>query len=110
VAGAPTGPPASADVGAGAVVEEIERVPEGRADIRRTSDVWSSDGHVVGKVEAFLVDDARRVTHLVLERGHLWGRREVTVPVALVANVHSDWVELSITKDEVRDLPAVAFR
>jgi hypothetical protein len=72
--------------------------------------VWSSDDHVVGKVEAFLVDDDRRVTHVVLEHGHLWGHREITVPMSAVAQVHSDWIELSITKDEVENLPPVTFR
>jgi sporulation protein YlmC with PRC-barrel domain len=110
VAGAHGGPPATADAGLGAVVEDVPNVPTGRSDIRRGSEVWSSDDHVVGKVEAFLVDDDRRVTHVVLEHGHLWGHREITVPMSAVAQVHSDWIELSITKDEVENLPPVTFR
>jgi sporulation protein YlmC with PRC-barrel domain len=110
VAGAHGGPPATADAGMGAVVEDVPNVPTGRSDIRRSSEVWSSDDHVVGKVEAFLVDGDRRVTHVVLERGHLWGHREITVPISAVAKVNSDWIELSLTKDEVEHLPPVAFR
>ena len=37
----------------------------------------------------------------MLERGHLWGRREVVIPAAAVARVENDLVTLSVTKDEV---------
>jgi len=40
-------------------------------------------------------------TDIVLERGHLWGRREVVIPAAAVARVENDLVTLSVTKDEV---------
>jgi hypothetical protein len=42
----------------------------------------------------------------VLERGHLWGRREVTVPISAVESVASDVVKLRLSKDEVGDLPS----
>jgi hypothetical protein len=54
-----------------------------------------------------LVDGDDQITHLVLERGHLWGRREVTVPIGAVAHVATDSVEVSLTKDEVGALPAI---
>jgi uncharacterized protein YrrD len=66
----------------------------------------SSDEHYLGDVDGFLVDDADHITHFVLERGHLWGRREVTVPIGAVASVESDAVTLSLSKDEVGALPS----
>ena len=57
-------------------------------------------------MDGFLVDEEDQITHFVLERGHLWGRREVTVPIGAVAKVESDAVTLDLTKDEVEKLPA----
>jgi uncharacterized protein YrrD len=69
--------------------------------------VTSADDHQLGKVDGFLVDDDDAITHFVLERGHLWGRREVTIPINEVASVFTDAVTLSLTKDEVGELPSV---
>jgi sporulation protein YlmC with PRC-barrel domain len=84
-----------------------DRIPKGEVEIRRASEVTSSDGHGLGKVDGFLVGEDDAITHFVLERGHLWGKREVTVPISAVANVYTDAVSLSLTKDEVGDLPSV---
>ncbi|HKB20069.1 MAG TPA: hypothetical protein VKC65_03575 [Gaiellaceae bacterium] len=84
-----------------------DRIPKGEVEIRRASEVTSADGHQLGKVDGFLVGDDDAITHFVLERGHLWGRREVTVPINAVANVYTDAVTLSLTKDEVGELPSV---
>jgi hypothetical protein len=83
-----------------------DRVPKGEVELRRSSRVMSSDGNYLGDVDGFLVEDSDHITHFVLERGHLWGRREVTVPIGAVASVESDAVTLSLTKDEVGDLPS----
>jgi sporulation protein YlmC with PRC-barrel domain len=84
-----------------------DRIPKGEVEIRRASEVTSADGHHLGKVDGFLVDDEDAITHFVLERGHLWGRREVTIPINAVASVHTDAVTLTLTKDQVGELPSV---
>jgi sporulation protein YlmC with PRC-barrel domain len=84
-----------------------DRVPKGEVEIRRSSDVYSVDEHHLGEVDGFLVDDEAHITHLILERGHLWGRREVTIPIGAVAKVETDLVTLSLSKDQVGDLPSV---
>jgi sporulation protein YlmC with PRC-barrel domain len=84
-----------------------DRVPKGEIEIRRSSPVYSSDGHHLGHVDGFVVDETDQIAQLVLERGHLWGRREVTVPIGAVASVANDEVKLSLSRDEVGALPAV---
>ena len=84
-----------------------DRVPKGEVEIRRSSAVTSADGHDLGQVDGFLVDGEGQITHFILERGHLWGRREVTIPIGAVAKVESDAVTLSLSKDEVGALPSV---
>ena len=83
-----------------------DRVPKGEVELRRSSRVMAADGDYIGDVDGFLVDDTDLITHFVLERGHLWGRREVTVPIGAVASVKSDVVTLSLSKDEIGELPS----
>ncbi len=84
-----------------------DRVPKGEVEIRRTSDVTAADGRVLGQVDGFVVDADGQITHFVLERGHLWGRREVTIPIGAVATVETDTVTLRLSEDEVAGLPSV---
>lgn len=87
-----------------------DRVPKGEVEIRRSSEVVSSDGHRLGRVDGLVVDDDELITHLLLERGHPWGRREVTIPIGAVAKVETDKVALRLSKDEVGALEAVPVR
>jgi PRC-barrel domain len=84
-----------------------DRVPKGEVEIRRASDVVSADGHRLGHVDGFLVAGDDQITHVVLERGHLWGRRDVTIPIGAVTRVTTDSVTVRLTKDEVAALPAI---
>jgi hypothetical protein len=47
------------------------------------------------------------VTHVLLAEGHLWGEKEVAIPITAVTGVDEDGAQLNLTKDEVRDLPPV---
>ena len=85
----------------------FDRVPKGEVEVRRASVVISTDGHLLGEVDGFVVGADEHITHFVLERGHLWGRKEVTIPIGAVARVESDAVHVALSKDEVGALPAV---
>ena len=67
----------------------------------------SRDGHVVGHVDGFIVDRQNGITHLALERGHLWAHREITIPVKDIESVASDCVRLRVTRDDVAASPSV---
>ena len=84
-----------------------DRVPKGEVEVRRSSSVISTDGHHLGHVEAFILDEEEQVTHIVLERGHLWGQRDVTIPIGAVTKVETDVLTVGLSKDEVGALPAV---
>lgn len=91
------------------VTMTYDRVPEGTIEVRRASPVLSSDGHVVGHVDGFLVDPDAKITHLLLERGHLWGHREVTIPIDDVERAESDTVQLRVSRHVIGDYPSVPF-
>jgi len=60
-------------------------------------------GHVQGSSST---PAARHVTHVLLQEGHLWGRKEVAIPIGAVGST-SDGIQLTITKQQVEDLPPV---
>jgi sporulation protein YlmC with PRC-barrel domain len=84
------------------VVEDV--VPLGEVDIDRGEPVHALDGEI-GRVEGFRVDPGdHRVTHVLLREGHLWGRKEVVIPVSAVTKVENG-IWLNLTKKQVEDLP-----
>ncbi len=79
-------------------------VPMGETEVERHEGVHASDGEI-GKVEGFVVDPAsHQVTHILLQEGHLWGRKEVAIPISAVESVDAG-IRLNITKKQVEDLP-----
>lgn len=83
-------------------VEDV--VPLGETELRRGEPVHAVDGEI-GQVQGFALDPGdHRVTHVLLKEGHLWGRREVAIPVSAIRSVR-DGIALNITKEEVAGLP-----
>jgi uncharacterized protein YrrD len=82
------------------VMVSYDRIPKHEVEIRRSSAVFSTDGHHLGHVEGFLVG-AGEMADIVLERGHLWGKREIVIPASAVERVQNDSITLSLTKDQV---------
>ncbi|HEY1003425.1 MAG TPA: PRC-barrel domain-containing protein [Streptosporangiaceae bacterium] len=84
------------------VVEQA--VPLGETEVERHQSVHAVDGEI-GQVEGFMVNPADdKVTYILLEEGHLWGRKQVAIPVSAVASI-DDGIRLNITKQQVENLP-----
>ena len=48
------------------------------------------------------------MSHVLLQQGHLFGRRQVAIPIGAVTGV-VDTVQLNITKQQVENLPPVTI-
>jgi len=89
---------------------EHERIPTGEVAIRRGTHVAATDGDV-GKVDEFLVDPENdAITHLVLREGHLWGQKDVTIPVSEIGKITEETVYLKLDKKAIESLPTVPVR
>jgi sporulation protein YlmC with PRC-barrel domain len=88
------------------VTMTYDRVPKGEIELRHASDVYSSESHHLGHVDAVVLDDGDAITHLLLERGHLWWKREITIPVSAISKLETDMVTLGATKQEVGGFPS----
>jgi len=83
-----------------------DRVPPGDVEVRRGDSVLATDGEI-GRAQGLVIDPRdHHVTHVLLDEGHLWGKKRVAIPIKAVTSV-DDGVRLSLTKDQVRDLPAI---
>ena len=85
-----------------------DRIPLGEVEVRRGDPVEATDGHI-GHIQGLVVDPGdHHVTHVLLQEGHLWGRKDVAIPIKAVSRV-GDTIRLNISKHEVQDLPPVDF-
>ncbi len=89
---------------------EVESVPEGELALRRGTLVEATDGYV-GKVGELMVDPASgQITHLVLQEGHLWRKKEISVPVSAIDRVFEETVYLNLDKQAVESLPSILVK
>ncbi len=83
-------------------------LPSGHLAVRGDQHVHSTDGEI-GKIRAVRVDAGRgRVTHILLQEGHLWGKREVAIPWGSVTGLDGG-VHVNLTSEAIKELPAVLF-
>ena len=83
-----------------------ETLPLGEVTVRRGEQVHATDGDI-GRVQGLVINaHNHHVTHVLLQEGHLWGRKEVAIPISAVTAVGAG-IRLNITKQEVQDLPSV---
>jgi hypothetical protein len=89
---------------AGEVPSIVDRVPAGEIGIRRNDHVQASDG-AVGRVEGLVVDDDGLITHVLLQSGHLWARKDVAIPIGSVEAIDAEGIHVRLSRHEIAELP-----
>jgi sporulation protein YlmC with PRC-barrel domain len=80
---------------------EQQQIPPGELAVRRGTRVEATDGYV-GHVDEFVVNPENgHITHLVMREGHLWGQKDVIIPISAVGNVREETVFLKLDKHQV---------
>jgi sporulation protein YlmC with PRC-barrel domain len=83
-----------------------DAVPLGEVAVRRGEHVHATDGEI-GRVQGLVIEpDNHQVTHVLLQRGHIWGRTQVAIPIGAVAAIDNG-IRLNMTKHEVQALPPI---
>jgi hypothetical protein len=84
-------------------------VPTGEVAVRRGDAVHAKDGWI-GAVDGLVIDPATdQVTHVILQEGHLWGRKQVAIPIGAANRVDNE-IRVDLTKDEIEALPSISHR
>jgi sporulation protein YlmC with PRC-barrel domain len=86
---------------------ENEHIPANELTIRRGSSVEATDGRA-GRVDEFLINPVdNTITHIVLREGHLWGQKNITIPLSQIDRIEEDTVWLKLDKQSIAALPAI---
>jgi sporulation protein YlmC with PRC-barrel domain len=91
------------------VTVEYDRIPRGECEITDTSAVATSDEHLVGHVDSFIVD-GEHIEGVVVRTGLAGLRHRVAVPIGGIDRVRNDKIRLSVTRAQFRELPALRHR
>jgi len=84
---------------------EHQQIPPGEIAISRGTRVETEDGYV-GHVDEFVVNPKNgHITHLVMREGHLWGQKDVIIPLSAMGDTHEDTLFLKLDKRQIESLP-----
>ncbi len=84
---------------------EHQQIPPGELAVRRGTRVEATDGYV-GHVDEFVVNPKNgHITHLVMREGHLWGQKDVIIPLSAMGDTREDTVFLKLDKHQIESLP-----
>ena len=84
---------------------EHEQIPPGELAVSRGTRVEATDGYVC-KVDEFVVNPENgHITHLVMREGHLWGKKDVIIPLSAMGETRGDTVFLKLDKHQIESLP-----
>lgn len=114
------GTPSAGDVSAYPVVDnvnfgaaslptyvQVEQVPGTGIPLHVGAHVDATDGRV-GKVDEIIINrDTGDIDYVTLLHGHLWGKKEIGVPVAEVDHMADDVIYLKLDKASVEALPVL---
>jgi sporulation protein YlmC with PRC-barrel domain len=86
-----------------------DTLPPGEIAVRRGDLIHATDGWI-GKVEGLVVDSSSgHVTHVLLQEGHLWGRKDVVIPIGAVTRMDEGGWSVSMDKHTIGGLPSVSL-
>lgn len=65
----------------------------------------------LGQIQGLVIDSgSHQVTHVLLQEGHVFGRKVVAIPIDGVTAVNQDDIQLNITRQQVKVLPSGCHR
>jgi len=89
---------------------ELEQVPAGEVALSQDMVVQTSEGKA-GQVDGLVVDpESGQVTHLLMRKGHLWGAKDVTIPISAIEKGDEGIIYLKIDKEAIKQLPSVKLK
>lgn len=87
---------------------EEEHIPAGEIAVHRGARIEATDGQI-GHLEEFLIDPVQhQITHLILRQGHLWGKKDIAIPLSAVQRMDEHDIYLKLDREAVKALPAIA--
>jgi hypothetical protein len=86
-----------------------DALPFAEVAVRRGDHVLATDGNI-GQIQGLVIDSgSHQVTHVLLQEGHVFGRKVVAIPIGAATGVSKNGIQLNITKQQVKDLPPMGI-
>jgi sporulation protein YlmC with PRC-barrel domain len=83
-----------------------DTLPAGEVGVRGGEHVHATDGNI-GQIQGLVIDSgSHQITHVLLQKGHVFGRKVVAIPIGTVTGAGENGIHLGITKQQVMDLPS----
>lgn len=87
-----------------------QNIPEGELALTSGMHIEASDGKL-GKLDELVLDPkSGQITNLLMREGHLWGKKDVAIPVSAVDFTDGETIYLKLNKEAVKALPAAAVK
>lgn len=81
------------------------QIPPYERGLRRGAYVHARDGRI-GQIDEVVVNrETMHLTHLVLREGHLWGKKDVMIPIDEIERIEENNIYLKLDKQSVEALP-----
>jgi hypothetical protein len=86
---------------------EKDNIPTNEVAIRRGAGVEATDGYI-GHVDGFLMASKHdHITHIMLREGHLWGPKDIYIPVSQIDHYQDNTVYLNLDKHAIETQPTI---
>jgi hypothetical protein len=87
-----------------------QNVPQGEFALQRGARVQATDGYV-GQLDELLINSNNmQVTYLVLLEGHIFPKREITIPVSQIDRIEEGTIYLKLDRQSVEALPTTPMQ
>lgn len=87
-----------------------EQVPKGEVSVHSGMHIHATDGRM-GRLDTLVLDqETGAITHLLMREGHLWGKKDIAIPITAVDYADGDEIHVNLDKDAVHALPEVPFQ
>ncbi len=84
-------------------------IPQGEVSVWRGAKVEATDG-TIGQVDELLINAANmQVTHLVLRERHIFGHREISIPVSQIIHVCNNTIYLKLDRQSIEEMPTTSI-
>jgi sporulation protein YlmC with PRC-barrel domain len=73
-------------------------------------EIHATDGKI-GKLDELIMDPKNEeVTHILMKEGHLWGKKDMVIPISAVKSAFSGVIILNLDKKGVEKVPTLPLK
>lgn len=89
---------------------DTKNIREDEIAIATGMEIEATDGKI-GKLDEIIMDPkSEEVTHILMKEGHVWGKKEMVIPISAVTSAFTGVIILNLDKKGLEKLPTVPLK